>query len=245
MISIKPSLFAQFPELVFGFATRLNGGSDEPYGFNLSLSVGQDEEKVLNNRRQWLSGLGLDIEHCAFQKQVHGDRIRYVTAGGIKGESDAMITDTPGLGIVISSADCPAIFIYDPVRKMIAGIHSGWKGSQKKILEKTVNLLINGWGCNPADFYAYIGPCISGENYEVGEEVAVLFDPAYLQVHKGSFYLDLKKLNYEILVNAGVPKSHIRYSELCTWEHSSILHSYRKHGTVSGRALGVLAMKEL
>ncbi len=244
MISIKPALFNQFPELVFGFATRLSGGTDEPYGFNLSLSVGQDEKTVMNNRREWLKSLGLDIENCAFQKQVHGDRIRYVTAGGIKGESDAMITDVSGLGIVISTADCPAIFIYDPVRKMIAGVHSGWKGSQKKILEKTVNLLINGWGCNAGNFYAYIAPSISGENYEVGEEVAVLFDPAYLFVQRESFYLDLKKLNYDILINAGVPKAQIRFSELCTWENSLLLHSYRKHGVVSGRALAVLAMKE-
>ncbi|RPI65339.1 MAG: laccase domain-containing protein, partial [Ignavibacteriales bacterium] len=118
MIILKSHLFNQYPEITFGFSTK-SGPGEAPYFFNLSLSVGDDPEKVLERRNNFFEALC--IKHIAYQKQVHGNTVKYVDHGGYAGESDAMITDKPGLGLLISAADCTSIYIYEKNKKIIAG----------------------------------------------------------------------------------------------------------------------------
>jgi len=90
----------------------------------------------------------------------------------------------------------------------------------------------------------YIGPSISQRNYEVGVEVAQLFDPKY-SIKKGNkFLLDVRKVNYDMLINFGIPQNQIEVSDLCTFEAKDLLHSYRRDGNKSGRCYGVIAFKE-
>ncbi len=244
MIIIKSLIFSRFPEICFGFSTRINSGSKEPYGFNVSLSVGDDEKTVKANRKKFYSILGLDESKIAFQKQVHGDNITIVDEGGQAGESDAMITTQKNIGLAVSTADCTPIFIYDPVNSVIAGVHSGWRSTQKKILEKVLIKLLDNFKSSPENLVVYIGPSISRENYEVGEEVAALFESKYLQPKKGKFLLDVAGVNYDILLKFGIEKNNIQRSSLCTYQMKNLLHSYRRDGTRSGRAFGIIAIKE-
>ena len=244
MLIIKPFIFKRFPEIVFGFSTKIGPNAKPPYYFNLSYSVGDEKEIVDSNRALFFNELGLNEKMVSYQKQVHEDKINTVSSFGSCGESDALITREKNLGLAISSADCPAIFIYDPKEKVIAAVHSGWRGTEKKILGKTIQKLKNDFNVNPADLVCYIGPSISQKNYEVGEEVAAKFGKEFILNNENKFYLNLFGVNYKMLVDEGIKEVNIQVSSLCSFEYEYLLHSYRRDGLKSGRALGVIAMKE-
>ena len=137
MLIIKPYIFQKYPEIIFGFSTKIINSNNSAFGFNLSLSVGDDKSIVESNRSLFFNAIGLDKNSIAFQKQTHSDIINIVYSSGNKGESDALITNKKNLGLAITVADCTPIFIYDHKNKVIAGVHSGWRGTEKKILLKT------------------------------------------------------------------------------------------------------------
>jgi len=243
MLILNPHIFKQFPEISFGFITKAGGEKNDLFHFNMSYSVGDKKENVDENRMQFYKKLGLKSNKVAFQKQVHGDKITVIENDGNCGESDALITTKNNLGLAISTADCPAIFIYDRRKKIICGIHSGWRGTSKRILEKVVSKLTDHFNSNPADLYCYITPSISRVNYEVSEQVADQFNEKDLCKKDGRYFLDLAGANYRMLISCGIKESQIQVSQLCTFEFSSVFHSYRRWGKESGRALAVIAMK--
>jgi copper oxidase (laccase) domain-containing protein len=149
MMIINPYIFKQLPEITFGFSTKLGLNRKAPYYFNMSYTVGDDSGNVDENREAFFKQLGLSIDSVAYQKQVHGDKINVVKSGRDCGESDAMITTEKGIGIAISTADCCAIFIFDPVKKIIAGAHSGWRGTSKRILSKVLKVLFDEYCSKP------------------------------------------------------------------------------------------------
>jgi len=243
MLIINPYIFKRFPEITFGFNTKVGLKRKKPYYFNMSSSVGDNPQIITENREKFLNELEVNSESVAYQKQVHGDKISFVNSGGVCGESDAMITDKNNIGLAISSADCCVVFIYDPVNKVIAGVHSGWRGTSKAILEKVLQTLSNEFDSAPGDLICYLSPSITEKNYEVGVEVAEQFDLNYLKQINGKYLLDIPKINEDILLNYGVNPHNIQVSNLCSYEYSSILHSYRRDGKKSGRALGIIAMR--
>ncbi len=245
---IQSELFKTFPEIVFGFSTKIGLNCKEPFFFNLSHNVGDNHKNVDENREAFFNTFGITTGQIAFQKQVHGDVIKFVEKPGFIGESDAMITKQKGIGLAISSADCTPIFIYDNENKIIAAVHSGWRSTQKKILKKTLNNLSHHFNSKSEKLFCFVGPSISQENYEVGSEVAVLFDTKYLLMHKADdnsnkIFLDVKQANVDMLLEFGIPNSQIEVSPLCSYSEKDLLHSFRRDGNLSGRALGVLTMK--
>ncbi len=243
MLILKPYIFNRYPEIISGVSTKIGADRKAPYYFNLSLSVGDDENTVKENRKLFFESLGIEPENVVYQKQVHGDEVSFVTKGGLIGESDAMITDKPGIVLAISIADCVPVLLYDPAKEMIAAVHSGWRGTQKKILLKTLNKLLE-LGCTTENIIAYIGPSISRNIYEVGKEVAGLFDKKYIDEREDRFYLDVAGVNFDILLNYGVKKNNIQNSGLCTFAMRDVFHSYRRDGSKTGRSLAVIMMKE-
>ncbi len=244
MLIVKPFIFKQHPEIECGFSTKVGPNANPPYYFNLSYSVGDRKEIVDINRKLFYNELGLNENMVSYQKQVHKDNIREVNVSGNCGESDALITTSKNLGLAISSADCPAIFIYDPVQKIIAAVHSGWRGTKRKIIQKTIIKLKEEFHSNPSDLICYIGPSISQKNYEVSEEVAQKFDDEFILKNENKFYLDLSGANYKMLIDEGVKEINIQVSGLCSFEYESLLHSYRRDGQKSGRALGVITIRD-
>ena len=244
MLIIKPFIFKRFSEIVFGFSTKIGSNAKLPYHFNLSYSVGDEKEIVDSNRKLFFRELGLNEKMISYQKQVHEDKISMVNSFGSCGQSDALVTKTKNLGLAISTADCPAIFIFDPIQRVIAAVHSGWKGTEKKILAKTIQKLKDDFQSDPLNLICYIGSSISQKNYEVGEEGASKFDKESVSINENKFYLNLSGANYKMLIEAGVKEVNIQVSGLCTYEYENLLHSYRRDGIKSGRALGIIAMKE-
>ena len=239
---INAKIFEKYPGIKFGFSTKIGMNRDSPYYFNMSKSVGDDPQKVDENRKAFFSEIGLREDQIAYQRQVHGDKVKIVSEPGVQGESDAIITNKPGIGLAISTADCTPIFICDKKIKVIAAIHSGWRSTKERIVEKTLLKLKSEFECNPNDLICYIGPCISQKNYEVGKEFDNYFDKKYLTDQGDKYLLGLKSANYDMLRNFGIPHKNIEVSELCSLEEE-YLHSYRREGKDSGRALGVFAFK--
>lgn len=244
MIIIKPSVFQDYPEILFGFSTKIGNGKISPYHFNLSLSVDDNIDAVWQNREMFFSFVGLNISDIVFQKQMHGDTVTIANEPGLIGESDAVITAKQGLGLAVSVADCTPIFLFDKDKKAIGAVHSGWRSTEKKILLKTLQKMNDVFGSDPADIITYLGPSISQKNYEVGKEVASLFDDGYIKKKNKKLYLDVAQANYDILVKFGIRKENIQVSSLCTYERADLLHSYRREGQRSGRAYGVIALKK-
>lgn len=240
---IKSTLLEKYPELIFGFSTKVGLDRGVPYYFNLSFTVGDNPEIVKQNREAFFNEIGLSSSQIAFQKQIHSDIITVVNKPGLIGESDAMITTQREIGLAISTADCTPIFIYDRKQNLIAAVHSGWRGTTKRILERTLNRLKDEFGSSAADLVVYVGPSISQKNYEVDEEVAQLFAEKYLLKENKKIYLDVAKANLDMIYNFGIPENQVEESPLCSYAEKDLLHSYRRDRKVSGRSLGVIALK--
>jgi YfiH family protein len=241
---LKSRIFSGFPEITFGFSTKIGLNRGAPYFFNMSLTGSDNKEIVIENRTAFFNYLGLKYDEVVLQRQIHSDIITYVKKGGEIGESDALITDKFDIGLAVSSADCTPVFIYDKKNKVIAGIHSGWKGTEKKIIQKTLTGLINEFNSSPENLFVYMGPSISQKNYEVGPEVVEGFNNKYFIPKGDKFLLDVPSANYDMLIEAGIPEKNIEKSDLCTYEMKDLLQSYRRDGLFSGRALGIIVMKD-
>lgn len=240
---IIAKIFEQFPEIIFGISTKFKLDNTDRFNFNMSSKIGDEVERVESNRRLFFETLGLSIENVAHQNQIHSNIIKETGYGGNVGESDAIITPRKGIGIAISAADCTTIYIYDKVEKVIAGVHSGWRGTEKKILLKALERLNTEFDSIPENLFVFIAPSISQNNYEVGKEVSEKFDGIYSIPIGDKYLLDVSKINFDMLVKFGIPKEQIEVSELCSFDESYI-HSFRRDKSESGRAFGVIALKE-
>lgn len=152
----------------------------------------------------------LNIKNVRFfeTNQIHTDNIVYLTSklDSKKIEADAFITNEPGIVCFVRTADCVPILMFDPVINAIAAVHSGWNGTALKIVKKTVEKMSSLFGSMPENICAAIGPSISGQCYEVGADVLQIFHP---NTGSKKGFLDLQRINSEILKYAGVSKIEV------------------------------------
>lgn len=255
--------FSLFPKemVAHGISTRFGGVSEAPFdSLNLALHVGDVPAAVVENRRRFCRGLGLLAEHLCAAEQVHGVRIVRVTGkdagrgwcdyGDAVPKADALMTDVPGVPMLLCYADCTPVLILDPVRHAAAAVHAGWRGTVQGIAAKTVQAMHEAFGTEPRDCLAAIGPAIGGECYEVGQEIAEQFQQAYsvdaaqfLHDRKGRVYLDLEKANRLQLEEAGLSRNHIDMANACTVCNSPLFFSYRADKGHTGRIGAVIALK--
>lgn len=223
-------------------AITLRGDADDGYGFNMSLTVGDDQDRVRENRARLARRFGFQPERLATQRQVHGDAIEVVGRGYQPCESDALITAEAGWLLAVSVADCIPVLLYDPAHHLVAGVHSGWRGTQADITARTIGRLRQEYGTRPDDLRVYVGPAASQCCYEVGADVASRFDPRHSRELGGGKYLfDNKGAVLAQLLGAGVRAGHIELDTRCTICDPS-LHSYRRDGARSGRMFGVIGL---
>ncbi len=238
---IAPEIFKQFPELIAAQSTREGGISPYPYGLNLSSHVGDDPKNVVENRRRFYREIGLPPEaKFVYQNQIHSANINIVKGDeSIVKESDALITSEENVFLVVSIADCTPILLYDPIVKIIAAVHAGWRGTEQLITIAVVRRMIS-LGAKTENMFAFIGASASGANYEVGTDVATLFEKDhYTELPNGKCLLDIKKANRDQLLIGGVPLDHIEINPRCTITDLN-LHSYRRDGKQSGRMFAVI-----
>lgn len=239
---VTPGIFENFPEIICVVSTRIGGVSDKPYDLNLSFKVGDDRDNVRNNRKIFFGYLNIDESNLVYQHQTHSDNTVYVDKSGVINNNDAVYTDKENLFLCLTVADCLPVFLYHPAG-IIAAVHSGWRGSYKRTVYKTVVKLAGHFRLNAADIIAYIGPGLSVENFEIGEEVKGLFRKDVIELRNGKYYLDNKLENILQLKEAGILKENIEVSEYCTYKEVNLFHSYRRDREKSGRMIGLIGMR--
>lgn len=249
--------FSIFPDNhLFHFTTTIQGGiSKGPYStFNLGAYCGDNLEDVIENRNLLSSVINIDSNKIYVPYQTHGDKIRIIDKSflSLTGQEqtdrlkgvDALITAEKDICIAITTADCIPILIFDPKKHVFAAIHAGWKGSAFKIVRKTAKIMIDRFECNPADLLVGIGPGISAEAFEVGDEVGEIFKSegfdlpsiSYRNKQTGKLHIDLKKANKRQLLNMKILAKNIEVTEICTYS-SGKFFSARRQGIHSGRML--------
>ncbi|MBL8015986.1 MAG: peptidoglycan editing factor PgeF, partial [Ignavibacteria bacterium] len=205
-----------------------------------------DTENIKQNRARFFGSLGIPESKLVHANQVHGANITRVSKAGLYPETDALITNTPDIYLVISIADCMPVMLYDPVNNAIANIHSGWRGTQKNIAGNTVERMKEEFGTDAGGLIAFMGPAISKKNFEVDEDVAAMFPAVYTSRKPdaaGKFIVDTGQMVFDQLIDAGVNAANIERCTYCTFDSHEHLHSYRRDKHLSGRMFAVLGMK--
>lgn len=208
--------------------------------------TGDHETDYSGFRKELSLSCEWDAKRFIFPRQTHSDHMAVVTSENLSNsvsDTDALITNEPGLFVCVQTADCVPILLFDPQKKVVAAIHAGWRGTVAKIALKTVQQMTAKFGCQPADIIAGIGPSIHMHAYEVGPEVAETVitnfsnSPALLKpsLNEGKAYFDLWEANQTVLIESGIQEENIEVMGLCSFEHSDLFYSARRDGIDTGR----------
>lgn len=171
-------------------------------------------------------------EHTINVSYCDGKNVEGFIYGKIFDHTDGLITDKKKVALVVKFADCTPVILYDKNKKVLAALHSGWRGTSEKISEVAINKMINDFSSDPRDIYAFIGPSIDQDNYEVGLDVYEAFNNFNnrdkLFYKKGEkFHLNMLDANLEILLENNIPRENIEICEISTF-NSDFLHSARR-----------------
>jgi YfiH family protein len=228
--------------------------------FNLSPFSGDNPEDFNKNKKIFCRKFGIEPDKLIIPFQTHGTEIREIDEAFFQLSTDekaeylygvdALITQLPKVCIGVTTADCVPILFFDPIQKVIAVAHAGWRGTCARIAEKIVNILIDKFNCNPSDIRIVIGPSISVEVYEVGKEVVENFENAGFeteQIFKNrnhSIFLDLWKANQLSLEKVGILPENIEVVGICTFTENERFFSARRLGIKSGRMLSGIMLTD-
>lgn len=242
------------------FSTRLGGVSEgDTASMNFSFTLDKSAEAVRENFRRFSEAVGFDPEKLVLSQQTHTANIRKVTAQDFgKGvwrdrdytDIDGLVTDTDAV-LVTQYADCTPLLFYDTKKNIAATSHAGWRGTVQEIGRKTVDIMCRDYASDPADLIAAIGPSVGFCCYEVDDPVIeeinrldyLNFSKCYTKKPNGKYMLDLREVNREILINAGLRPENIDVADLCTCCNAEFLHSHRKTGGKRG-TLGAFISKK-
>ena len=235
------------------FSTRIGGVSHGHFAaMNLGYNRGDDAQNVKENYRLFCATLGFDAENIVAGNQQHTTNIEKVDCitKGLE-NIDGLVTGKAGIVLTTYYADCVPLLLCDPVRRIIANCHAGWRGTARNMAGKAVQKMAAEYGCNPRDILAGIGPSISQRNFEVGAEVAQEFKyvlPFSVDFMYNSdngpdkFYIDLWGINRHSLVTAGVPEENIEMAGLCTFDDETHFYSHRRNGKDRGSLAAFITM---
>lgn len=211
------------------------------------------------NRRRLAQSVGFDIDKLVTGEQTHSLNIAVVTeaeagCGNLDINSripntDALVTNCPGIPLMVLTADCVPVLLYDPITHSAAAIHAGWRGTANGIVPLTVKKMIDEFGTNPHNLLAAIGPCIGPCCFEVGEDVAEHFNcwPETVVRRLGwpRPHVDLVLANTIQLEQAGVLCANIETSDECTKCGQSALFSHRRNQTLGRIGTGIVLDKRV
>lgn len=257
MITIQKNglFFFQFPhlsefsEIRHGIFTRLGGFSKSPYeSLNVGIGNGDKKSRVLKNRHA--ISRCMDDSELFFTSQVHGTNVLRISGDKTlatyemnlnPGTGDSLITDAFNKSLVIQVADCQSIMLFDTVKKAVANIHSGWRGSIQNIIGLTVQAMIDDFDTNTRDIVAGIGPslgqcCAEFVNYRT--EIPKIFWP----YKNSSNCFDFWSISKDQMTGTGIPAENIFSSNICTKCRTDLFFSYRKE-RLTGRFAAVIGLK--
>ena len=237
---------------VTAFSTTRQGGcSTGNYAaFNINGYCGDDIVHIAANKVALCSLLGIECDHLVMPHQVHDCVVRRIdgpqkeTLEGV----DAVMTNVSQLCIGVSTADCIPILLFDPVHRAVSAVHAGWRGTVLRIVEKAVEAMQESYDTEAADLQAVVGPGISLNSFEVGDEVYDQFQAAGFEMEAISrrdekWHINLPECNRLQLVESGVLPSHIQMTNICTFQACDRFFSARRLGIQSGRIFTGILLK--
>lgn len=251
---------SEFPELIHGFTTRFGGVSSGNFAsLNLNFNRPDPAENVRNNYQILGNQLGVPLDKMVLSHQVHGKKVlpadgRHAGMGLTRERSysniDGLATNQAGLMLVTLYADCVPIYFYDPIKRVIALAHSGWKGTLLNIGVETLKTLIEVYSCHPGNIHAAFGPHIGACCFEVGEDVAdsyfIAFERAEDFMTPGperKWNIDLEGIIARNLMISGVPEEKISGCNICTKCHNDIFFSHRGSNGKGGTGAAFLMIR--
>lgn len=191
--------------------------------------------------------------------QVHGCKVAVIDRPGMTREElegfDAFVTCLPEVAIGVRTADCVPVLLYDPVRRVVAAVHSGWKGTVSRISQRTIDLMERQFRCSAGHMHAVIGPAIGPDSFQVGEEVVARFSDSGFPMERiwsfhgrgdgtpmsGGHHIDLFGSNRWLLEEAGVPPGNIQVFGIDTYTDESFF-SARREGVQCGRNINSIKL---
>ncbi len=243
--------FKQYANIVHGVFTRPRGaGKGQLDSLNKSINPGDKNSVISNNRELIKQKMG--VKPLVFLNQVHGKTIKVLKkrdtdlakvcqSGKGTCTADGVITDMKNLFLVIQVADCQAVILYDRENKVIANIHSGWKGSVENIIGECVAQMISEFRCQPENIIAGIspslGPCCS-EFINYKDEIP---ETLWKYKYQGKDYFDFWKMSCDQLMDKGIKRDNIENMEICTKCNMNEFYSFRGDKT-TGRFVCVISM---
>mgnify|MGYP001255323555 FL=1 len=239
-----------YPGLLHGFMGRRGGKSVGRYaGLNLSYRVGDDNKVVSQNVCDMKLAVGIHDGKVVTMQQVHGDHIIEITDKKLKeaGEADGMVTAESGVYLGVLTADCVPLLFIAPKQRLVAAVHAGWCGTLAGIAEKTVRLFQSQYDIAASELEVALGPSIGVCCYEVKDDVAVplmkkwgsLTTPS-IAVRDGKSFINLSRLNRDILRDTGIPGKQLFQIGPCTRCAAEDFYSYRREGGETGRQISVI-----
>ena len=237
---------------VVAFSTTRHGGySKGNYAeFNINRYCGDRDEDIRSNREALCRLLGIAGDRLLMPHQVHQTKTIIVDETVLNctleerlqllDGYDALMTDLHGVCIGVSTADCIPLLLYDDEHRAVCAVHAGWRGTVARIAEASVAAMTTAYGTRPERLRAQIGPGISLQSFEVGNEVyeafcSAGFDMDTISRHEQKWHIDLPECNRQQLVATGVPAPAISLSGVCTYQQSAHYFSARRLGIQSGR----------
>lgn len=240
-----------------GFTTRIGGVSTGIFdSLNLGFHRGDEDENVVENYRRLGSAIGFSPENAVLTWQIHSDIVRVVTKEDHNGldhrnypQCDGLITNDPGTALVIFTADCTPLLFHDPVTGAVGAAHAGWRGTASQIGARTVEAMVQTFGCAPKNIRAAIGPnigqCHFETNSDVPEAMLASYGPEaekFIEKRGEKFFLDLKAINALSIRRAGVESIDI--SDACTYCQHDTFWSHRyTHGDRGSQGAVIVCKK--
>lgn len=251
--------FEKYSFVSHAFSSRIGGISTEIYSsLNLGFNRGDDNKNVYENYKILCSVIGVNQNDLVFGQLTHDNNIKIATSDD-KGKGiiydidysciDGLITSEPNIPLTMTYADCVPIFFLDPVNKIIAIAHSGWRGTVKKIGEKMINVMIKNYNCNLKDILIGIGPSIGACCFKTDKDVYNDFltmdclpNDKWFTITNNKYYIDMWKIIKNMFIKIGILESNITVTDLCTKCHNDIFFSHRATNGQRGSLAGIIQL---
>ena len=211
---------------------------------DIGLKTNGDVDDIKRNFKYIFDFMGIEPKELYSGYQVHSGTVVDITdmsqgsfyeTGKVFYETDGLVTNIEGIALISRFADCTPIILFDPIKKVQANIHSGWKGTLQRIGANGIDIMVNEYSCNPEDIIAIIGPTIGKDDFEVESDVMIQFkeefdfqDEIIKRKNDIKYLIDLQMTNKEILLSKGIKEENLTIIDLSTYSNVDLLHSYRR-----------------
>ncbi len=248
-------------EITHAFTIGLENDYRMPrYGEKNNILTLDEIRKNERSYKKLCNSLEINYNNIVKTNQVHGDlvncidkKINFNKPDFHEAEyknTDGLVTNKSNLAICATNADCIVLMFYDPKKKVIANVHSGWRGTIQKIAKKTIEKMKEIYNCNPKDIICCVSPSIRQCHFEVDKDVKDIFEKSFTNIDdkiikkQEKWFIDTVEINKAMLKESGLKNENIIDSKICTVCNSHLIHSYRGANKHNGLEMGIIELKK-